>query len=177
LLVGHDLDPQSEQQVRRHLAECPQCREHWRGLNAGAAALQQVTTARVPRQSLWPAVRAQLPTKRVALGQGTWAGWFPVLALTAACIGIMVSSSHTPVFDFDGQPTPVQMVVGPPPRPAGGQSSLVQPVGEVEMFLIAPGWTGEAAPPQAGWSNGPWGNAPWSPTDAPFVKEHSPRSF
>lgn len=174
LLVGHDLNSQSEQQVRRHMAECPHCREHWQGLMAGAAALQQGTTSpHVPRSSLWPAVRAQLPAARASRAQANLSGWFPVVALAAACVGIMVSSRQTPVFDFGAdQPTPVQVVSGPPPRSAAGQSALVHPVGDLELFSVTPGWSGDASQVPA-----PWTQGPWNPTDAPFVKESFPRSF
>lgn len=102
LLAGHDLDGASEQQVRRHLAECPCCRDHWQALEGSLAVLQQVAAAEDVREtkpvrgaaqgepSLWPALAARIDARPARLPAPQFPRWVPATAVAAACIALAV---------------------------------------------------------------------------------------
>jgi DNA-binding CsgD family transcriptional regulator len=88
--VGEALDDEAEQSLRRHLGECPGCREHWRQLQISMQMLHQADpgSAEVCHESLWPRVADRIelhePVSQRARsfwGRDRGAGWMAVLAL------------------------------------------------------------------------------------------------
>ena len=64
LSAGHDLDALTEQDLRRHLANCPECYDQWNRVRSTTAMLQQVAADEVastePPQ-LWSSLSQALP--------------------------------------------------------------------------------------------------------------------
>jgi hypothetical protein len=110
LRVGLDHNPQYEQQVERHLASCPQCRTFSQNLKSSTAILQKVAThsEEVACESVWPQVRNHLSVRREtvvareSVSRSHVAGWFPVGALAAACLALIVFSSSPPLLRDEG---------------------------------------------------------------------------
>lgn len=93
LFVGHDLDdPRDRDDVKRHVATCPDCRAHYRRMKgtlkvlAHADAPETYTTT----GSLWPELAGRINDRRPTGPRGRFNGWAPFVAMTAACLALMV---------------------------------------------------------------------------------------
>lgn len=93
LFVGHDLDdPRERDDVKRHVATCPDCREHYRRMKG---ALKVLSRADAPETytttgSLWPELASRIDARRHSGPRGRFNGWAPFVAMTAACLVLMV---------------------------------------------------------------------------------------
>jgi predicted anti-sigma-YlaC factor YlaD len=93
LFVGQDLDdPRERDDVKRHVATCPDCRAHYRRLKgtlkvlAHADAPETYTTT----GSLWPELAGRINNRRPTGPRGRFNGWAPFVAMMAACLVLMV---------------------------------------------------------------------------------------
>ncbi|CAK9106491.1 Uncharacterized protein SCF082_LOCUS49599 [Durusdinium trenchii] len=100
LLVGHDLEDASRrEELRRHVATCPQCRQHLRGLKSSLAVLEHVDPelTYVSADSLWPDLKARLETPSSARppreGGGSWISWSALALSLVVCVTVF-----TPIF-------------------------------------------------------------------------------
>lgn len=108
LWVGHDLDEAEEKEVRRHVADCEPCREFSVELRGSQEVLEKTVSTTLPvaadSPSIWPELRATLlhRSRRTAASSSTTAwssgfwrvqNWFPVGAISAACLTIWFASS------------------------------------------------------------------------------------
>jgi hypothetical protein len=95
LCVGNDLDEEERGKVRRHAATCPTCRDEWVRLQSGQQVLQSVVGRPVETEespSVWPGVQRQIMSMPPRPAAAKWQRWAPAVALTAACLGILISS-------------------------------------------------------------------------------------
>lgn len=100
LLVGHDLEDASRrEELRRHVATCPQCRHHLRGLKSSLAVLEHVDPelTYVSADSLWPDLKARLETPSSSRGPreggGSWISWSALALSVVVCVTVF-----TPIF-------------------------------------------------------------------------------
>jgi anti-sigma factor RsiW len=94
LLVGQDLDVVAQLEAERHVATCPQCREHLQSLRSGQRVLQQARTQQpspvAEESSVWSGVSRQMRALDERSGRSNWRGWLPAVALAAACLTVTV---------------------------------------------------------------------------------------
>lgn len=62
LCVGRDLDPATEQELRRHLSHCPRCHKQWNRLSAATSILHQSgqEEAEVASPQFWPSISGNI---------------------------------------------------------------------------------------------------------------------
>jgi len=94
LLVDRNSAEELPEDIRRILANCPTCREHYELLCAAMDSLHQVqseTAARLEK-SLWPQLAHRLPEPRVqSMSFHEWKQKFvPLFSVTAACLALLV---------------------------------------------------------------------------------------
>ena len=99
LWVGHDLQEPIQQEVRRHVADCPECRCHWSRLKAGRQALQESSRelVTVSEGSLWPGLAACMRAREAFSQRHRFNGWLPATAVVASWLmiaGFWLQSSH-----------------------------------------------------------------------------------
>ncbi|MBD3675560.1 MAG: zf-HC2 domain-containing protein [Planctomycetaceae bacterium] len=102
LSAGHDLDQVSEQELRRHLAECPDCHDQWNRFRDSTAVLEQAASEDFgPTESpqLWASVSRKLPrpSQPRSKSSHSWTlanTWVPLVA-AASLILALVSISGT----------------------------------------------------------------------------------
>lgn len=99
LCAGRDLDECAEQQLRRHLSSCPDCRDQWQRVQASTHLLQRVaeTDPPVGEVRLWSDVSSaldQLERERSHAPAGRTPLWIPIFAV-AALVMAAVSMLHT----------------------------------------------------------------------------------
>jgi hypothetical protein len=99
LWVGNDLDERQQFVARRHLVECPPCRDYWNELRATQKVLESSRTSVGDQPSLWPEIQNQfaMPVAAVA-STGRFRGWMPAAALAAACVAVWFAASTSPAF-------------------------------------------------------------------------------
>jgi len=94
LLVGQDLDVVAQLEAERHVATCPQCREHLQSMRSGQRVLQQARTQQpapvAEEASVWAGVSRQMRVLDERAGRSNWRGWLPAVALAAACLTVTV---------------------------------------------------------------------------------------
>ena len=136
LCAGRDLDDCAEQQLRRHLSACPDCRDQWQRVQASTQLLQRTADANSPVGDvrLWSGVSTALQQIERERLQAPQAGrtplWIPAVAVAALVLaavsivqtltplpedpgGILVAPSP-PQFEEDGRP-----LMPPPPDSVG----------------------------------------------------------
>ena len=88
LLAGEDLPPADATAAERSVHSCPDCRGHFESVRDGLAALgRSAGDAHPGTPSLWPGMRTHLTTLAPAPAvKPRWAGWGPLLAVTAASL-------------------------------------------------------------------------------------------
>lgn len=99
LCAGRDLDECAEQQLRRHLSSCPDCRDQWQRIQTATQILQRAaeTDPPVGEVRLWSDVSTaldQLERERSHAPAGRTPLWIPVVAV-AALVMAAVSMLHT----------------------------------------------------------------------------------
>lgn len=103
LWAGRDLDDRGTRTARRHVSECPGCREHLQKLNFTRSVLERVTSDESRSEggsgeSLWGGIRERLQAERLRAAEraaeerARSAGWLPVGALAAACVVVVMIS-------------------------------------------------------------------------------------
>lgn len=97
LSAGNDLDPITEQELRRHLNECPECHNRWNRLRTTTAVLQRAAAEDVgscepPR--LWSSLSGELPhlpprrsTPSHSLTLGN--AWVPLVAVASLFLAVV----------------------------------------------------------------------------------------
>jgi hypothetical protein len=93
LFVGHDLDdPRERDDVKRHVATCPGCRAHYRKMKGTLKVLAQADAPETytTTGSLWPELAGRINNRRPTGPRGRFNGWAPFVAMTAACLVLMV---------------------------------------------------------------------------------------
>jgi len=101
LLVGDDLEDEQTLDARRHLAECPGCRQTLQSLEDSQTAMRVVseTPEDFHHESLWPSVRAQLMPATLMNPSQPMPNWVPTAALAAACLALLLFVGSTPMLD------------------------------------------------------------------------------
>ena len=138
LAAGQDLNPQDQDALNRHLAVCPDCRQHWRNLQDSTDVLQQVSAGDEHfGPSLWPDLEARLNARRqpvIESERATPAGWLPVIAMALATAATIAFALSTPVFDLDA------------PSVARSQSTQPSTFRHSNLVLPASGFDNELIP-------------------------------
>lgn len=106
LLIGNDLEDVHASAVRRHLSECPDCRETRRQLDDSHSVLRAVRgiAKQESGNSLWPRINAQLPQVTLQPPERSPLGWLPTATLAAACLAVLVFAGSTPLLKVQDQP-------------------------------------------------------------------------
>lgn len=115
LWVGQDLDdPQQGEVLRKHLAQCPDCRSYHAEMQASLQLLEQADrpATYLTVGSLWPELAPRLQRGPVAEPAASFRNWIPFAAMTAACLILML------VLTEDRPLTPPPRVRGLVIRPA-----------------------------------------------------------
>ena len=100
LYAGGDLDDAARvREVRRHVASCPECREHFKGVKSSLRTLASVDQAATWQSagSLWPSIQRELARPRPAAAARVWQqarNWSPLAAVTAACALMLMVLNH-----------------------------------------------------------------------------------
>lgn len=109
LFVGGDLDESSSTTLQRHLATCPECREHHSGLNTVMDHVERSesqSTAMDHPESVWPQLAAVIRVRddnRSRRFNG-WVAGFSVAAMALAAVTIAQSlPSAQPLTNFGTQ--------------------------------------------------------------------------
>lgn len=122
LQVGQDLDELEERQLRRHVAVCPDCREHQQRLKVDYAVLQECGGDGDcgPPRSVWPAVSERIVMlQRESALQYRFNGWVPAAVVTAASLLMFVftGSPSTRQWDEGEDNVAVQSLIPIPAQP------------------------------------------------------------
>lgn len=124
LLVGHDLDdPLDRDDVKRHVATCPDCRQYFRRMKGALKVLSQADAPETYKStgSLWPELASRIHDRRLNGPRGRFNGWAPFVAMTAACLVLMVVVN---------EPQQTSSPLGPP-TVRGPALPVFQPVGRL----------------------------------------------
>lgn len=119
LYAGGDLDDAVRvREVRRHVASCPGCREHFKGVKSSLRTLASVDRAATWQAagSLWPAIQRELGKPRptgAALALKQVRNWTPLAAMTAACAVMLMVLNHNSA-PPEGEVTGRGMTIHPP---------------------------------------------------------------
>ena len=110
LLVGDELEVNEAVAARRHIAQCPACREALQGLTDSRTIMRVVseTPTEIRGDSLWPRLRAQISPATVLQTRRGYPSWMPTATLAAACVALLIFVGSTPM--IDGQSEPVSFV-------------------------------------------------------------------
>lgn len=105
LWVGNDLDASQQFSARRHLVECPPCRDYWQQLQATQKVIEMGRSAPedTEQRSLWPALQLQLAAPMPASMWRQQQGWIPTGALAAACLAVWFAAGNSPAFTQSGR--------------------------------------------------------------------------
>lgn len=100
LCAGRDLDPVTEQELRRHLANCPGCHEQWNRICSTTSVLQQAgfEAAEMPAPQLWPSVSRNLrevPRRPARSESFSFSNALVPLVAVASLILAVVSIRHS----------------------------------------------------------------------------------
>jgi hypothetical protein len=95
-LIGNDLEPAALADVRNHLGECVDCRQHLERLSSCLEVLQAPhRTDNVAQESLWPKLSVRLASPNAGQKPHRLNGWAPTLAVAAACMAMLwFTSTH-----------------------------------------------------------------------------------
>lgn len=109
------LDAQTERKLRRHVAVCPHCRQHWQKWQASLAALREGGYEPINSfpASLWASLSSVLARRQRFERLNRFNGWVPTAAVIVGCLVLIVFSHSPPTLDvptFDG-PTDSTMFV------------------------------------------------------------------
>jgi len=98
LWVGNDLDEGQQFIARRHLVECPPCRDYWHELQGTQKVLESSRVPADEQTSMWPEIRARLAMPQATAAASRVHGWWPAAALAAACLLVWFAASSSPAF-------------------------------------------------------------------------------
>jgi|GEM_PF-839327 len=188
LWAGNDLTCEAEAALKRHLAGCPQCRELWQSLRTSQDALREAANVgpQTPHSSIWPRLQSQLAARQSVRPSAQPAGWFPVLAVAAACLAVIFLSRGTPSLYLEpegnslAQTTLLESGSVPAPFPTAEPSqSLLLPASTVGNQQNVPVYVphsvlrGGRAPVSREWRSNLPMLRPWEPIPVIPVSERS----
>jgi len=154
LFAGRDLDPATEQELRRHLASCPGCQNQWNRIRSTTSILHQVSIeeAEVSAPQLWSSVSRSIqafPDRRSARAESfsLSRGVVPLVAMASlvlAVVSINRSLNNPP----SGQTTLIPMES--PFSEAGSARTVDQPIYQFDRgHLIEDETSSVVQPPQS----------------------------
>lgn len=120
LYVGRDLDdPRDRDDVKRHVATCPDCRQHYRRMKGALKVLSQADAPETytTTGSLWPVLASRINERATLAPRSRFNGWAPFVAMTAACMVLMLVVNEPQPTGGPGGPMgpPTAKGVGMPP--------------------------------------------------------------
>ena len=129
LAVGEDLAPAEIQELQRHLQDCSNCQQTWEQHQRGFAVLQHSRTheTRPKSDSVWPTLSQRLRERDAAPQRGEFNGWVAALAVTAACVVLLVFSIEDAPLLLD-RPQPGISSGGTMIKSSEGSGSAVRPL-------------------------------------------------
>ncbi len=99
LWVGQDLDDVTRRvELRSHLAECVDCHQHFRRMKRTYQLLERADQEPTFQSgdSLWPAVATRIAQPHRMAPLSRFNGWMPFVAMTAACLTLMLVVNERP---------------------------------------------------------------------------------
>lgn len=114
LLAGEDLDVDDEEarDVRRLIANCPECRRYWMRIRGCLDVLDRCDVTEDDGNSsdarggstpgVWREIEPRLHSLSAKSRRRTFNGWIPALGMTAACIAMLVAGQMDVSWQRDG---------------------------------------------------------------------------
>jgi len=94
LWIGEDLPDRSRRdQLRRHVSACADCRRHYKRLKGTLQVLEHADREQTfdVSDSVWPELARRIQQNSEARSRGArFNGWLPFVAMTAACVALVV---------------------------------------------------------------------------------------
>jgi len=135
------LDAQAERKLRRHVAVCPNCRQHWQKWQASLAALREGGHEPINTfpANLWASLSIVLARRQRFERLNRFNGWVPTAAVIVGCFVLVAFSHSPPTLDVPAGSTifvsveeplaSIDRLQLPSQRPlAGSMSGISQPV-------------------------------------------------
>ena len=136
LWVGNDLDEASRiEELRRHIAICPECRRHARSLQSSMVLLGAVDQDQTfdPGDSLWPDLQSRIDylerTPKQPISAGKWV-WILLAAIGVSTISWSLWPAREPVTNAEAAPAGQPAPVVPPVSPGYSHSQYVPAQGQ-----------------------------------------------
>lgn len=110
LWIGGDLpDRARREELRRHVSACPGCRKYYKRLKGTLRVLEHADREQTydASDSVWPELSRRIERQSQSGGRrARFNGWFPFVAMTAACIALVVTMNphETPMMDSADSP-------------------------------------------------------------------------
>ncbi|MGC1272789.1 MAG: hypothetical protein WBC44_03715 [Planctomycetaceae bacterium] len=103
LLAGDDLEGEQQDEARRYVDSCPDCRGHWLRLRGCLDVLDCAGKTSGPgaETSLWPVIESRLRPTVVMRRSDQFNGWVPALSMAAACIALLIAGQMDGVAPVD----------------------------------------------------------------------------
>lgn len=103
LLAGDDLEGEQQDEARRFVDSCPDCRGHWLRLRGCLDVLERAgkTPESGAETSLWPVIESRLQPTVVVRRSDQFNGWIPALSMAAACIALLIAGQMDGVAPVD----------------------------------------------------------------------------
>lgn len=128
LFIGDDLPDRSRrEELRRHVSACPGCRKHYKRLKGTLRVLEHAD--REPTydaaDSVWPELSRRIEVQSRSGGRrARFNGWFPFVAMTAACVALVVTMNPDGARGLpDAHPIPQGIVLSPRPDVSAGATT------------------------------------------------------
>jgi hypothetical protein len=112
LWIGEDLpDRDRREELRRHVSACASCRQHYRRLKGTLQVLEHADREQTydVSDSVWPALSQRIEQQAESgLRRARFNGWLPFVAMTAACVALVVvmETQGPPAQSLDSNPLP-----------------------------------------------------------------------
>lgn len=94
LWIGEDLaDRGRREELRRHVSRCAGCRQHYRRLKGTLQVLEHADREQTydVSDSVWPELARRIEQQSdPGSRRARFNGWFPFVAMTAACVALVV---------------------------------------------------------------------------------------
>lgn len=111
LWIGDDLPDRSRrEELRRHVSACPGCRKHYKRLRGTLQVLEHADREQTydASDSVWPELSRRIEVQSQSGGRrARFNGWFPFVAMTAACVALVVTMNPHGAMPVDAVDSPI----------------------------------------------------------------------
>jgi hypothetical protein len=111
LWIGDDLpDRARREELRRHVSACSACRKHFKRLKGTLRVLEHADREQTydASDSVWPELSRRIDVQSQSGGRrARFNGWFPFVAMTAACVALLVTMNPHGTMPVDSVDAPM----------------------------------------------------------------------